>query len=57
VESGKDGVFAVRLQAGGYRLVPLSPEGRPLPRAAPLEAAVIADTTTRVTIAYDSGIR
>ncbi len=57
VASGKDGVFAVRLEAGSYRLVPLSPEGRPFPSAAPLDATVIAGTTTRVTIAYDSGIR
>lgn len=57
VASGKDGVFAVRLQAGSFRLVPRSPEGRPFPHAAPLHATVVADTTTRVTIAYDSGIR
>jgi len=57
VSSGEDGVFAVRLQAGSYRLVPRSPEGQPLPRATPLDAAVVADGTTRVTIAYDTGIR
>jgi len=57
VASGEDGDFAVRLQAGSYRLVPRSPEGQPLPRAAPLDAAVVADGTTRVTIAYDTGIR
>lgn len=57
VTSGKDGVFAVQLQAGSYRLVPRSPEGRPFPHAAPLEATVVAGTTTRVRIAYDSGIR
>ena len=57
VASGRNGVFAVRLQAGSYRLVPHSPEGRPFPRAAPLRATVVADKTTKVTIAYDSGIR
>jgi hypothetical protein len=57
VESGGDGAFAVRLSAGTYRLVPRSPEGSPLPSAAPLTVSVIADGTTRVTIAYDSGIR
>ena len=57
VASGEDGDFAVRLPAGSYRLVPRSPEGQPLPRAAPLDAAVVADGTTRVTIAYDTGIR
>lgn len=57
VASGKDGVFAVRLEVGTYRLVPLSPEGRPFPSAAPLDATVVAGTTARVMIAYDSGIR
>jgi hypothetical protein len=57
VASGEDGDFAVRLPAGSYRLVPRSPEGQPLPRAAPMDAAVVADGTTRVTIAYDTGIR
>jgi hypothetical protein len=57
VTSGKDGVFVVRLEAGSYRLVPLPPEGRPFPRAAPLDVTVVAGTTTRVTIPYDSGVR
>jgi hypothetical protein len=57
VSSGEDGDFAVRLPAGSYRLVPRSPEGQPLPRATPLGAAVAADGTTTVTIAYDTGIR
>jgi hypothetical protein len=57
VVSGQDGVFAVRLPAGSYRLVPRTPEGRPLPRAAPLDATVVADATTTITIAYDTGIR
>lgn len=57
VASGEDGVFTVRLQAGSYRLVPRSPEGQPLPRAAPLDATVVAEGATRVTIACDTGIR
>lgn len=57
VASGSDGVFSVRLQAGSYRLVPRSPQGRSFPHAAPLDATVVADRTTKVTIAYDSGIR
>jgi len=47
----------VRLAAGSYRLVPRSPEGRPFPHAAPLDATVVAGKTTTVEIAYDSGIR
>ena len=57
VESGSDGAFSVRLAAGRYRLVPRSPQGRPLPYAAPLDATVAAGQTTTVEIAYDSGIR
>ena len=57
VESGNDGAFSVRLAAGSYRLVPRSPEGRPFPHAAPLDATVVAGKTTTVEIAYDSGIR
>jgi hypothetical protein len=57
VKSGKDGIFSVRLKAGSYRLVPRTPEGRPFPRAASLNATVPADRTTKVTVAYDSGIR
>ena len=56
VESGSDGTFSVRLAAGSYRLVPRSPQGRPLPYAAPVDAAVVAGQTTTVVIAYDSGI-
>lgn len=57
LESGNDGTFSVRLAAGSYRLVPRSPEGRPLPYAAPLDTTVLTDKTTTVEIAYDSGIR
>jgi hypothetical protein len=57
VRSGSDGTFAVRLRAGTYRLVPHSPEGSPFPSAAPLTVSVVANATTRVTIAYDTGIR
>lgn len=57
VASDEDGVFAVRLEAGTCRLVPRSPEGQPLPRPAPLGAALVADGTTGVTIADDTGIR
>jgi len=56
VESGSDGTFSVRLAAGGYRLMPRSPQGRPLPYAAPVDATVVAGQTTTVVIAYDSGI-
>jgi hypothetical protein len=57
VESGSDGTFSVRLAAGSYRLVPRSPPGRPLPYAAPVDATIAAGQTTRVIIAFDSGIR
>jgi len=57
VQSGSDGAFSLRLKVGGYRLVPRRPEGRPFPRAASLKATVVADRTTKVTVAYDSGIR
>ena len=57
VESGSDGTFSVRLAAGSYRLVPRSPQGRPMPYAAPLDATIAAGQTTTVEIAYDSGIR
>jgi hypothetical protein len=56
VESGNDGTFSLRLAAGSYRLVPRSPQGRPLPYAAPLDATIAAGQTTRVVIAFDSGI-
>ena len=57
VTSGKDGAFSVRLRPGRYRLVPRSPAGRSLPYASPQDAAVLAGSVARVTIAYDSGIR
>ena len=57
VESGSDGAFSVRLPAGSYLLVPRSPKDSPLPYAAPLDATIVAGATTRVEIAYDSGIR
>ena len=57
VESGNDGTFSLRLAAGSYRLVPRSPQGRPLPYAAPLNATIAAGQTTRVVIAFDTGIR
>jgi len=57
VESGSNGTFSVRLAAGSYRLVPRSPQGRPLPYAAPVDATIAAGQTTRVVIAFDSGIR
>jgi hypothetical protein len=57
VASGNDGVFAVRLEAGDYRIVPRSPGGSAFPHATPLSVSVVAEVTTRVTIAYDSGIR
>ena len=57
VESGSDGKFTVRLPAGGYRLVPRSPKDSPLPYATPLDTTVVAGRTTKVEIAYDSGIR
>lgn len=57
LESGNDGTFTVRLAAGGYRLVPRSPQDRPFPHAAPLDATVLGGKTTTVEIAYDSGIR
>jgi hypothetical protein len=57
VRSGNDGAFFVQLQAGSYRLVPRPPEGRPFPRAPWLKVTVLADRTTKVTVAYDSGIR
>ena len=57
VTSGSDGAFSVRLRPGSYRLVPRSPAGRPLPRAASQGASVAAGSVTKVTIAYDSGIR
>ncbi len=57
VQSGNDGTFSVRLQAGSYRLVPRSSKGRPFPHAASLNATVVADRTSKVTVAYDSGIR
>jgi hypothetical protein len=57
VESGSDGAFSVRLPAGSYQLVPRSPEDSPLPYAAPLDTTIVAGKTTKVQIAYDSGIR
>ena len=57
VESGSDGAFSVRLPAGSYRLVPHSPKDAPLPYAAPLDTTIVAGETTKVEIAYDSGIR
>ena len=57
VESGSDGRFSARLEEGAYRLVPRSPQGQPLPHAAPLDTFVTAGKTTAVEILYDSGIR
>jgi hypothetical protein len=57
VKSGNQGAFSVRLKACSYRLVPRSPEGRPFPRASSLTATVLADRTTKVAVAFDSGIR
>jgi hypothetical protein len=57
VKSGNDGVFSVRLKAGSYRLAPRTPQGRSFPRSASLNATVLADRTTKVTVTCDSGIR
>lgn len=57
VTSGNDGTFAVRLEAGSYRLVPRSPKDLPLPYAAPQDVIIAAGKTTTVKIAYDSGVR
>jgi hypothetical protein len=57
VRSGNDGDFLVRLKAGSYRIEPRAPQGRPFPRARSLNATVAAGRTTKVMVAYDSGIR
>lgn len=57
VTSDDAGRFSIRLRAGDYRLIPVTPEGAPLPFAAPLDVTVIAGETTAALIEYDSGIR
>jgi hypothetical protein len=55
VHSGNDGRFGLRLSPGRYLIVPVS--GHPFPRASSVPVRVRAHRFTRVTIAYDSGIR
>jgi hypothetical protein len=55
VRSGSDGRFRVALRVGRYRLTPQN--GDPYPRAEPQTVIVRADRHTKVSVAYDSGIR
>lgn len=55
VRSGSDGRFRVALRVGRYRLTPRN--GDPYPRAEPQMVIVRADRYTKVSVAYDSGIR
>jgi hypothetical protein len=57
VDADDAGRFSIRLPAGDYRLIPRTPDGAPLPFAAPLDVTVIAGETTAALIEYDSGIR
>lgn len=55
LRSGKDGRFRVRLRPGRYVVEPVS--GNPYPRAKSVPATVHAHKFTRITVAFDSGIR
>ena len=57
VTSGADGRYRVPLPAGRYTVLPLAPSTAPFPRAAAVEATVVAGSVTVVNIAYDTGIR
>jgi len=57
VSSGKDGRFSVSLPAGRYTLVPGNPTDSPLPYAAPVNVVIESGGVTKVTIAFDTGIR
>ncbi len=58
VRSGADGRFRVRLSPGTYVLQALPEHGAPLPRPpAALRVRVYVRHFTKVTIAYDTGIR
>ena len=57
IQSGIDGHYAVTLPAGRYTVVPLSPVGQSLPRAAPVQIDVLTGQFTIADIQYDTGIR
>ncbi len=56
-QSDAAGQYRLGLQPGHYTIVPLSPPGQMLPRAASVEVDVPAGQFVTVDIAYDSGIR
>jgi len=55
--SDAQGLFSVQLAPGTYLLVPLSPEGRPFPRAAVQTVTLQPGASTSVVVQYDTGIR
>ena len=55
--SGEDGAFQIPLPPGEYILIPQSPNQGAPPAASTVSIQVIEGRWTRVTIAYDSGIR
>lgn len=55
VRSGDDGRFRVALRVGRYRLTPR--HSAPFPHAEPQTVIVRAGRFTRVTVAFDTGIR
>jgi hypothetical protein len=57
VRSAEDGTFRVELPAGRYEVVPENLTGTPYPRADPTTVEVREGTSTRITVAFDSGVR
>ncbi len=57
VRSGADGRYTVALPAGHYTVVPLSPQGQTLPRAATMQVDVVTGQYATVNVQYDTGIR
>ena len=57
IRSGADGRYTVNLTSGRYTVVPLSPAGQSLPRAASVQVDVVAGQFATVDIQYDTGIR
>jgi hypothetical protein len=57
IRTGDDGTFTVELPPGRYEVVPDNLTGAPYPRADRMTVEVREGTSTRITVAFDSGVR
>ena len=57
IRTGEDGTFTVELPPGRYEVVPDNLTGAPYPQADRMTVEVRQGTSTRITVAFDSGVR